>query len=282
MGQTALDSKIATDYAMMVVMKWHNLTARYTSWTSDVTISGVSSDLDGTYDSQPSLLIEMGERHGGVEDKPCRVTMLRDLDPFDEMARGFVHAPVRVWMAHCEPGDASATMRLLHRGWIENLIRNPGGATRLVRAEVVGVKAFLKDVPLGLYTTPHCQWEFASAYCGATQVVANGTIAAVGSPSQNAISVSFGAAPSNDPKLWRRGHVEVNGAKVDITNVTGTNPMTVYLRRVPPSDWDSESVTMRSGCDKTLNVCRDVYSNEINRQAPGESIPDYNPAFATA
>lgn len=283
MAQTTLDKAPASQLAAMVTFEWGSQTARYTSVSQDLTVTG-----EGSFLAEPTLEVRMDSRHGGLEDKPHSGKISTDREPFATLSEGYAHAPISVTLAHCDPLDPDNTYRVLAKGNLREAVHNANGDPSLSRFKVASRKALLAGVSLGLYTTPYCQWRFGDANCGVNPTVTEHAVLSVSDPNPTSLEInrdivgSIGSRDFTETKEWRRGFVEYEGLKIlirEVEQVSGTALLT--LSKVPPPSWDGQSVSMNPGCDKQLSTCRSVWDNDANFQGPGISIPKYNPIINT-
>lgn len=275
MAQTNLDKSAASQMAVWIDLTFGGTTLYYISGSRSVKIGGKFGDI---YTPAKGLEATIGRNHGGISDQPSFFQMADTLEPLATMIQGYVHAPVSVRIGHVDPADGDGIYeRLLYVGRITKVTKNPSGRQGIVRAECLGTKSLLK-ISLGLSLTPTCQWRFADAStCQATKVTIAGTVSAVRVTGNTEVEVA-GTFPDLTPELWKRGYLEVDGARVMIRQVSAIAGGAKFTTtRVPPDSWVGMAASVNSGCDKQPSTCEDIYDNINNINAPGISIPPYNP-----
>jgi len=282
MPQTTLETSAAAQYAVLVTLSWSNLPTagdavtykRYTNWTSDLDINGDASEV---FESTPTLQVDLGEIHGGTEDKHGKMTIGRDSEPFDVLRKGLIHPSVSIVVEHLDPTNMLATRRKLFTGQLGKIHANPAGKTSLVRSELLGIKDPLKGLKVGYAMTPSCQLPFGGPICGydkeATKQV--GTVLAVGSPRRVSIQLSVGNGTSPNER-FRRGKIMVAGMSLAIRQSYDDGFFDTF--RTPPEWIVGKDVWLYEGCDKQLSTCR-VFDREESFVGLGIKIPSRNPVF---
>lgn len=81
----------------------------------------------------------------------------------------------------------------------------------------------------------------------------------------------------DSPKTFRRGFVELNGARVLISDWDPMTPNVFYLGRAVPERWVGENVTLVPGCNRSVEACRLQWDNEARMNPLGYAMPDQNP-----
>jgi hypothetical protein len=280
MGTTQLETLKATQIATFGVFLWGSQSARIVSGTSGVVVNTYGSPVDGTYSSVPSFEVRDLTQGGGTDDRPLEFRVKSTVSPFDVQSLGQIHAPVSCRIGLYDPDSPSNTFRTLFAGRVAKITRNPSGNAGAVRVLCESLKARMGRISLGLRTTTTCQWRFASAFCGATQQTASGTITGIGADGATTLRMTIATPPT--VANYARGWLDVDGAVAEVAEVVNVSGTTyrVSLRRVPPAGWVGETATLKSGCDKTRETCETRYNNLANFNAPGHSIPAYNPSIA--
>ncbi|PHR91962.1 MAG: hypothetical protein COA69_09360 [Robiginitomaculum sp.] len=277
MAQTNLDKAAASQIAVWVDLVYNGVTVRYVSGTQAVLINSE------VYTPARGLEATIGKNHGGVADQGAFFQIADSYEPLAAMLKGYIHAPVDVTVGHVDPNSGSGQYeRVLFVGKIAKVTRNPSGRQGIAKAELVGTKSLL-NITLGYSLTPTCQHRFGDpATCGATPVVVSGTVTAVRVVGNTEVEVA-GTFSDLTPALWKRGHVEVAGARAMIRQVSAiAGGAKFVLTRVPPDSWVGLAASVQSGCDKQPSTCEDIYDNINHINPPGATIPAYNPLVATS
>lgn len=266
MPQTSIDTQAASQYAIIACISWGDSSeVRLARWADDITVDEI------VYSSEPTLEVDLGLQHAGLNDKPTYLKVRSDIEPFATAINGYAHAPINVTIYQLDPADPDNTARRLFEGQISEITKNSGGVKGLVKCKIPSKKAML-DISLGLFTTPSCQWRFGDPNtCRKTRPEFTATVVSTSDPNNVSLEISGGSLDST----YRRGWVEVDGLRVMIRAVRSST--LVELVRVPPPRWVGESIRFVAGCDKQLSTCRDEWDNEANYMAPGYTIPPYNP-----
>jgi hypothetical protein len=85
--------------------------------------------------------------------------------------------------------------------------------------------------------------------------------------------------PVTDPnKSFHKGYIEFAGVVIGIRYwVSG---QVFQLRRPIPQSWVGLKVEFAYGCDKTIDMCRNVHNNESRFLGAGFGMMDYDPNYA--
>jgi hypothetical protein len=245
---------------------------RYTSAATAIAITG-----DGTYASDPSLSVDLGEQSGRGEVEPVEVRMRATQEPWATIATAEPFPAVSVIISEVEIDDPDATQRILARGTLQRTIVNPGGQPGLVRAEIHGPRGALMDRPLGVSATTTCPWRFGDAACG-VDTAALTESATVDSISGLSVTLT-GLTTTATTGYWRRGIIRRGGLSIAIRAYTTGSTMT--LDRPAPSSWDGQAVEVVPGCSKEIGQCRDRWSNEARFGGCGFAIPARDPRYGS-
>jgi hypothetical protein len=277
MTQTPLETSSGALYALLVTLTWSNAPTtgttttvkRYTNWTSPIT------DTD-TFESAPDMEVDLGENHGGTQDKPGRLTVSKEHSPFDVLRSGLVHPRVEILVEQVDPSNASNTRRTIFSGHLGKVQANPGGRAGLVRVQLNGAKAELANIRLGVPATRTCQWIFGdSTTCGydkeATKL--SGEVLSIGSPERTSVTLDVGSGTSPNTH-FKRGTIKVGGMSLTIRQSYDNG--TFDLFRVPP-DWIvGLDVEVFEGCDKQYSTCQQ-FGRQSRFMGLGIRIPDRQP-----
>lgn len=281
MSETSLETSPGASFAVLMTLEWSNepvsggdpakTVLRYTNWTQDVEVGGE------TFVSAPNMEVELGEIHGGTEDRPGKLTISRQFKPFDTLRKGLTHPKISVKIEQADPLDPVNTRRQLFWGQIGRIRSNPGGRASLVTAQLNGIKAQLKQIKLSVPATPTCVWSFGDENCGydkeATKMT--GSVLSIGSPQRVSIQLDFGSGTTPNNR-YRQGIVKVGGMSFIIRK--SNNDGTFDLFRIPPPWVVGLDVELFEGCDKNLSTC-EQYNRVISFMGIGIRIPGRQPVF---
>lgn len=242
-----------------------NTFARYTSSLSQII------DIDGTFDSEPTLEVVMNAQNGGSADVPVQLRMkLRP--PLDALTSQRSHSPVRVTIEEADPGDLS-TRHILFAGMVKTSHRNLDGRTGIVQLEIAGWKYSLEVAANSWQANTTCNNVFGDDVCGKDLEAIRET-ASVTDIDGNFITLS-GLATTAVEGHWRFGYLEYDGLRIKVREYTTGNQL--ELLKTPPASWQGQTVTATPGCDKRLATCRDKWDRESQFTGFGLKIPAYNP-----
>ena len=292
MAETPLDTAPENPYATLIKLVWGSNTRRYARWDDDVTVGSDTYVSPGKSDDGAHLLsIEFAELRGIVEDDIVTIRAPQSLAPFDGLSNGFAHATVKATISEVVPGT-DATFREIYFGRIRKARRDPAGDVRIVECEVHGIKSRLQ-VNLGMRATTTCAWPLGHPTgckvdrdaLDVTQTI-NG-LSVDGEPTRiSAVKTpfSFTGTASEENVRYANGAVVVDGLRLRIRQISeiGASNVEFDLSRQPPASWLNASATFVQGCDKRIETCRAVYSNEANFGGFGFAMPDRNPVFETS
>lgn len=235
----------------------------------------------GTFMGAPELGIEPAENTGTLDDRPWALLAPVSLHAlFDNVSKGEPHAPVtaRIFEETYEEDGVATLNTFLHfRGFLAKAIRNYNQQRDMVRLEFLSVKTKL-NVPLGLAANPQCPWVFGDKNCKIDAVALEQT-ANLTAIDQNVVTLTGFASPSD--RYWERGFVSFDGLSIGIRIWRQADPNTFHLNTRPPQAWLNQTVTLRPGCDKTIETCRARWANESEFGGFGYGIPSYQPLYET-
>lgn len=77
--------------------------------------------------------------------------------------------------------------------------------------------------------------------------------------------------------IYNNGYIEFEGLRIKIAY--WESGAAFSMSEIPPASWVGETVTIAIGCDKTLQSCRDIHSNESEFFGLGYSMVDYNALY---
>lgn len=254
---------------------------RYTNWTENIVLG---SD---TFLSETTLEVELGQQHGGTEDKPSKLTIASGREPFNRLITGYRHARVVSKVEEIVPGN-SATRRVLHYGSIGFVTRNPNGKPGIVRADLIGLKARIAEVRGSIPMTSTCDHIFNSdiSLCrvvGADAWKQLGTVSGIHATEKNVVICTLPGVSSPAVELaaerFRRGRVTVDGLSLQIKKSREDGSFEMF-GLIPPW-WVGANCEVSPGCDGRIESCR-LWNNENNFRGLGIKIPARNPVFEEA
>jgi len=284
MPENSLETAAGASYAVLVTLSWSNLpvspgdpektTKKYAAWTEDIDINGDGSEV---FESAPNLEVDLGEVHGGTDDKPGELTISREYEPFNILRSGLVHPRIEVVVEQVDPTDPVLTRRVLFKGRIGKIKANPGGRASLVSANLNGVKAELNQVRLGIPATPTCQWAFGGEQCGYDKEATKqtGEVLSIGSPERVSVRLSVGSGTSPNNR-YKRGIIKVGGLLLTIRKSYDDGFFDLF--KVPPPWIVGLPAELFEGCDKQYSTCVQ-FQRQHRFMGLGIRIPDRQPLF---
>ena len=279
MTQSILHTASQAPHAMLLTLLSGSLTYRYCRWDSDLTVSG------NLFTSMPSLTYDADALGGGTDEEKFSITMDTEAAPVPALLTPYIHAPVTAIIQEVSPGD-DTSIRNVFKGTFGNVKQNPSGNGNIAGIEVLGLKRRLQEAVVGLPALTTCANGLGDFRCqkDIASDILTGTVQSVRSKFDNHIEISITGSPSMQNARWRRGFVEIDGARSVIRQVlsAGTNPnpiVELMLRELPPDTWVGLTITLTPGCDGNLSTCRTVWDNEAHFLALGFSMPTRNPVF---
>lgn len=252
----------------------------------------VNDMLGGTWQACPELEIDLPLMDGSLDPRPCRLRLPYDTaiaetggwgtDFFDKLTWGGPFGEVEVQVFERVTSDTSSEERVYgrFRGIVSKTTRLVDGKHYLAEIEVAPVQALL-GVPLGLRATPQCNWVFGDFNCRKfhSALEQNVTISAVTMHQVSvSTSVTYPAGAANY-RYFEHGFLEFENLRIGIRNWWYLSPQTFHMRNRVPAWWVGQSVRLVPGCDKTIETCRDRYSNEQYFGGFGIAIPAYLPNY---
>lgn len=264
-----LDTASSNLVAPLVVIEIGSTVLRYARWSSDIAIGG------NTYSAKPAMAVEIGEEGFGSVDEPFAIVVQADssLDTVSALWK----QGVSVTVYECDPLAAASTVRVRTVGLVNRRIKNLGGRAGLYRLECNTPKSLLSGA-LGLPMLSTCNHVFASnPGCQATNVSHAGTLSVV-SGARVEISGLFPPTPAH---AYVRGYVERTGQVIAVRRWF-VDPLfggyILDLSQPVPASWVGQSVTIRGGCDGSIESCR-LWDNEARFRGMGIKTPTHHPVF---
>jgi len=280
MAISALHTDSQAKHAFLLTLESGTQTFRYCRWDDDVTVGA------NTFSSMPSLTYDMEAQGGGAEDAKATITFDSQVAPMPAMLSPYAHALVTATFQEVIPGT-DASLRNIFKGTFGSITQNPEGNENIVKVEVHSLKKRLEDAKVGLPALSTCLNTLGDSRCqkDISGDILTGTVSSVRTQYDNQITLSLTGSPNMQNARWRRGFVDVGGARSVIRQVlsAGTNPnpiVSLFLRDFPPDSWVGESITLTPGCDGNLSTCRSVWDNEIHFMGIGFAMPSRNPVFS--
>lgn len=193
-------------------------------------------------------------------DNPL-MTLLAANAPFSKIT-------VEVQEATLDDTEAVTGVRPVFKGLVYQVLPNQFQDTLDIIAK--SHKYYL-DITAGLPCTEQCSVAyFGDKNCGKTVLSESLTVASV---SGNDLVTTASPAHSTG-FLYNKGYVEKDNMRIKIKyHASGT---TFQLSKPAPSSWVGTSLLFVSGCDRRLQTCRDVHSNESRFWGLGYNMVDYN------
>lgn len=246
----------------------YTLEAAYTDHSADLTYGG------NTYSSAPEidfsgvadLSIGMDSDECEVKNIPIDQTLTANI--FNKYRYNEVGVKIFSWELD-DTGAITGTTWTLWKGKLYSV-------KSLITREVIHIKSrndkYYCDVPGGLLCIERCVVAyFGDSLCGVTVTNTNVTINSI-----TGTLVTLDSAVSGTDKLYRSGSLSYQGLEIKVADWRSSQGDLLYMETSPPSDWEGETVVLSSGCDRTLDMCRNVHNNEANMLPLGYAMVDYN------
>lgn len=272
-------SKPVLGFVPCIEIRWFNQVRRYCRADAAHTFPDHLGGSDVEYLPVPAMDIEFQNQDGGVDSRPIFVTVPSDLDPIDKMStQTFAETEITVL-----EGDFTAptdTPRVAFVGIVSKTRAHFRGKSKLIKVDVIGRKAFWKDVSLGIKATDRCPWFFGDHVCGfnlATETITETVDTVIGT---ELILLSLANDDSGGGNgRYTRGYVEFEGLRILVRSHDIGNKRLIMAKsppQIPGYTWAGQLVTIVAGCDKSIEACefwgRQAFFGGIGRQ-----MPSYNP-----
>jgi hypothetical protein len=244
---------------------------RMTSWSQDLT----------TFTSTPALEVSLGSNIGTLEDRETTIRIPLVAGAFSDLvSNGEPHSPIFVTITESttDPTGAGDPDTLtLFKGQVRSVTRNAGGAAGVVALACVPQKNLLR-VPLGIPCNNQCEWTLGDPNCkvNMASLSALGLLTAV---SVRTATITGLTPPGGDATYYSRGYVKRDGLWIGIRVWSSSTATSFELVKAPPAAWIGQYLTVFPGCQKTIEVCRARFSNELNFGGMGYAMPSWHPAI---
>lgn len=262
----SLDSDTAKSQTFLVVFSWDVQVARYTSYSSVLTVSSVD------YTSVPTMELDFIGFTAQPEADKVKIKIPITFSPIDTLYLGNAHAIVSCEVYEINPEDLTSN-RLLIQGKITDLINNINNTVGLSEITVSDDIIFA-DMPLGIAANTTCSWTFGdenNSPCG-IDITALRDATTISTISGFVITTPLTPATSD---YYLRGYVEKDSVRIGIKDATNGD---VTLSQSPPASWEAgNSIVLVPGCDKQQTTCINKWNNEIEFMGFGVAMPNYNP-----
>lgn len=167
------------------------------------------------------------------------------------------------------------------QGTARSAIKNPSGRSNLLQLVIRSDKARL-DFPLGFQANATCGWEYGSAACGDDISLRRkqGTIEWVDNSSRVVTINGLGDLPDSGD-YWKHGKVVYLGQAILIRDWSRAAATSFTLAKLPPIDWNGQTVDVFPGCSKHTTDC--AFYGRLDEAFSGIGLRsnDYNPLFET-
>jgi hypothetical protein len=271
-----------------IEVTWWTEIRRYIRADDDVDISGTD------YIAVPELDFDFPMMQGGIKDNPVFIKVPADLDPFHKMIVQ-THAPVEVKILEIDP--ANDETRIAYIGRVAATTARYQGQTRLIRVELWGRKAFLKDATIGIKTGSDCVWKFGDVRtCGKDPVpsvtayvtnITKGTLLHFNDadlpPMQTPPALPGGNTAGWGPGVYTRGKVVFEGLSISIRqHKRDPTHARLVMAKPPPQDagidhtWLGKEVQVFQGCDRSRDAC-EFHGRQESWMGIGLLQPKHNP-----
>lgn len=266
----------------LVRFRWNGDTEEvtYTDWTSDVVVEGI------TYLSRPSMEVKIPKNTGDLADETLTVDMSLEAGFLTDMTNGLAHATVTVMVSEVTRPTNPApqtTTGVTFQGTVTLATRNVNGRKGNVRLTAKSPKALTGGVAIGQPCNIQCVNNLGDGRCTIDMAVGvNSFFGIVAAINGRTVTITGDTHTNPSPKYFHRGWVRIDGLRIMIRDWSDSAPTTFVLVRQPPASWLTRTVLVSSGCDKSVETCRDRYANEEHFLGVGFAMPGYLPIFESA
>ena len=166
--------------------------------------------------------------------------------------------------------DVVNSGRLIVKGLVYNAASHL--SSRVLDLEIREDKYYFDKVG-GVICTEQC----AVAYFG--DKICKKTVTSVTGVVDSVVKtvLTLTSTPSGVTFIYNNGYIEFEGLRIKIAH--WESGAIFSMSEIPPDSWVGETVTVTIGCDRTLQSCRDIHSNESEFFGLGYSMVDYNALF---
>lgn len=254
--------------------------AAYTDSDSDQVLSGQ------LYTSTPELEIKLPKNTGMIDPAPCNF-ILPIADVFTRrLTDGILTNPrVRVTVHEIIKAQNSTGSNLTtFTGEVIGAAKNFQGRRDTLALSALSPKAMLDRIAIGIPCNHHCGNALGDRYCTVSFAVGERTkTPTITAIDGKKITVSAaGIADGNEDRFYAKGFMDFDGIRVmvqDWRNEIEGDKTEFFMQERVPDEWLNATVTLFSGCDKTIETCRFRYDNEVDFNGRGHAIPQYHPLF---
>ena len=277
---TAATARPEKESYVLVACRYNGTYSRFTNWGSTIDPAGAN------YVSVPAMSVHLPENVGTVDCQMAKIELPMNSDTegfLEPLTRGTPFAPVKVTIVEVnrglEAGDTAENLTLF-QGWLRLTIRNPSNRRGFVAMEIQSPKANLQK-PTGISCNHECEntlYEYPCAKAGGwgPSAASNKKLGTLTGISSKTVTIS-GALTLTGGKSYYNGYIKRGGATIRIRAWDSGALNTFHLTQQPPDEWLNEQVEVFPGCDKSIAMCRDVWSNEESFNGVGYGIPAYDP-----
>jgi len=259
--------------------------AYFTDWTSDYTYLGK------TYVSTPEMEVKLPVNDGMFSEQTCEVALPRSTDSADftyRISTGQPHTPVAckvIEITRALSSSAAQNTNVLFDGELEIAKRNHRGRRDKILLKSLTIKSKLATISLGCPCNHTCDNRLGDAACKVNMATANRVVPGltVDTIDGRELTILTNATVEAHPdRFFHRGYLKLNGLYIGIRDWRSSDPLVFSLVRQPPTYWAGATISAVAGCDGSIDVCRDRFSNEDNFNGRGIAMPAYHPSFEDA
>lgn len=279
MTQSILHTESQAKHALLVTLLAGSSTYRFCRWDNDLTVDG------DDFTAMACLSYDADALGGGLDQEKFTLTLDAEVEPLPSLLSPYIHAPVTALIQEVAPGT-DASLRNVFKGTFGSIKQNPQGNRNIANVEVLGLKRRLHESVVGLPALTTCVNSLGDFRCqkDISGETLTGTVSTVRRLYDNHIEVTLSGSPVMQNAKWRRGYVDLDGARSVIRQIldAGTNPnptVGILLRDFAPDAWVGESITLTPGCDGNASTCTTVWDNIEHFNGFGFAMPTRNPVF---
>lgn len=256
------------------------LLAAYTDSDSTQVFAGT------VYTSVPELEIKLPKNTGGVDKSPCNfIVPIADQMTLRITDGVLTNLRINVAVTEIVKSFSGATQTFsTFIGEVVGAAKNFSGRRDTVALSALSAKSMLERIHLGIPCNHHCGNALGDRYCTVNLTTGDRTRSPeIVSIDGKEVTVIAGAINTGlEDRFYSKGFMTFDGLTVMVhdwrNEVEGDKDVFFMMERVP-DEWLNTVVSLRSGCDKTIETCRFRYNNEPFFNGRGFAIPSYHPQF---
>jgi len=247
----------AAELRTVAILTWGDpvATARYVGDVQDVTL--VDGGEGRAFAAAPEMAWDNPVLDAVLGDNPAKLAIGRARLPAATLARhGLRHAPIVARVGRCDPTNSNSLEILARRDVIGFEEGEAPGCVKLLLASPKRRIAGAVSLPV----SGECPFRFGGRGCGYAVPLDTATVDSIDGNAVTFSGLGRGsvAVAGGDASPWYyRGAVTVDGLTIGEDGGADT----LRLAAEPPPEWEGKAATVRAGCDKSREDCRDKWAN---------------------